>query len=212
MKNDQMNLYLRYFSNETLVTNVEDALSFLESIDEIGLNERIANDVRMYFESENRFPKRYKVRPKIYFIMIKTDANSMEEFKDYRNRNSVKTTEGEVEQVEMAEVEEPPYHPNSAGYENDFRRMRDRQYTNLYDERYGWYEGVFCFKRVVTIPVTGKNEYRDTRFVARCKAMSGIDCYNRIVDHLHERVDKRSQFPSARGKNFSFTFLGTCLE
>ena len=86
-----MNLYIRYFDSETLVTNVDDALYFLDSIREIGMNDRIARDVRDYFESDNRFPKRYKVRPKIYFIMIKTDANTMEEFKDYRNRTGNQT-------------------------------------------------------------------------------------------------------------------------
>ena len=80
----------------------------------------------------------------------------------------------------------------------------------LHTERFGWYEGVFDFKRVVVVPATGKNEYRDTRFVAQCKAMSGIDCYNRIKEHLQMRVDSRSQFPSPKGKNFSFTFLGEC--
>jgi len=40
--------------------------------------------------------------------------------------------------------------------------------------------------------------------------MSGQDCYNRIVDHLSQRVDSRSQFPSAKGKNFKFTYLGAC--
>ena len=55
---------------------------------------------------------------------------------------------------------------------------------------------------------TGKFQYRDTRFVARVKAFSGLDCYNRIVDHLRQRVDERSQFPSAKGKNFRFRYLG----
>ena len=64
------------------------------------------------------------------------------------------------------------------------------------------------FIRVVMIPSTGKHEYRDTRFVARCKAQSGEDCYNRIVEYLRTRVDSRSQFPSAKGKNFSFQYLG----
>ena len=72
----------------------------------------------------------------------------------------------------------------------------------------GWYEGVLNFKRVALIPGTGKFRYCDTKFVARCKANSGIDCYNRIIDHLSHRVDSRSQFPSAKGKNFSFRFLG----
>ncbi len=58
------------------------------------------------------------------------------------------------------------------------------------------------------VPSTGKFEYRDTHFVVQCKATSGLDCYNRIVDHLRTRVDGRSQFPSAKGKNFNFTYLG----
>ena len=204
-----MNLYIRYFDSETLVTNVDDALYFLDSIREIGLNDRIANDVRDYFESDNRFPKRYKVRPKIYFIMIKTDANTMEEFKDYRNRHS--------NQVETNESNSPKRQKNvnfSEPSQSLFTRetKRKEKSSSLYDECFGWYEGAFDFKRVVTLPYSGKNEYRDTHFVARCKAMSGIDCYNRIINHLSERVDKRSQFPSARGKNFSFRFLGYCKE
>jgi hypothetical protein len=81
----------------------------------------------------------------------------------------------------------------------------------LNDERYGWYEGKLDFKRVVVSPATGKCEYRDTTFVAQCKAMSGLDAYNRICDHLLTRVDSRSQFPSPKGKNYSFKYLGACL-
>lgn len=200
-----MNLYIRYFNSETLVTNVDDALAFLDNIEEIGLNEKIADDVREYFESNTRFPKRYKVRPKIYFIMIKTDANNMSEFKDYRNR-SVDKANSQPAEPEYKE-EQPAVHQMS---------YRDRMNVNvinaLQDERFGWYEGVFDFKRVVLVPTTGKSEYRDTHFVVQCKAMSGMDCYNRIVDYLRGCVDSRSQFPSAKGKNFSFTYLGRCKE
>ena len=78
----------------------------------------------------------------------------------------------------------------------------------LTEEREGWYEGSINFKRVSLVPGTGKFQYRDTLFVARVKAMSGLDCYNRIVDHLRGRVDERSQFPSAKGKNYHFRYLG----
>ena len=44
------------------------------------------------------------------------------------------------------------------------------------------------FKRVVLIPTSGKHEYRDTHFVARCKAVSGWDCYNRIIDYLKKEL------------------------
>ena len=72
----------------------------------------------------------------------------------------------------------------------------------------GWYEGTLDFKRVLMVPGTGKFQYRDTQFTARLKAESGLDCYERIVDHLRELVDDRSQFPSAKGKNFRFRYLG----
>ena len=90
----------------------------------------------------------------------------------------------------------------------DKRDLTTNVLTRLNEERPGWYEGALDFKRVVMIPATGKHEYRDTHFVVQCKAMSGIDCYNRIVDHLRGRVDTRSQFPSAKGKNFHFKYLG----
>lgn len=80
--------------------------------------------------------------------------------------------------------------------------------VRLSEDRPGWYEGSLDFKRVVMVPGTGKHEYRDTHFVAACKANSGLDCYNRIVEYLKSRVDNRSQFPSSKGKNFKFTYLG----
>ena len=80
--------------------------------------------------------------------------------------------------------------------------------VKLNEIRPGWYEGMLDFKRVLMVPGTGKFQYRDTQFIANVKAESGMDCYNRIVEHLRERVDDRSQFPSAKGKNFKFRYLG----
>ena len=57
-----MNLYLRYFDKETLVTNVDDALDFLRSIQEIGMNANLEADVREYANSDVYYPKRYKIR------------------------------------------------------------------------------------------------------------------------------------------------------
>ena len=72
----------------------------------------------------------------------------------------------------------------------------------------GWYEGMIDFKRVLLVPGTGKFQYRDTQFIANVKAESGMECYNRIIDYLKERVDERIQFPSDQGKNFKFRYLG----
>lgn len=80
----------------------------------------------------------------------------------------------------------------------------------LSDEIEGWYDGTLIFKRVIAIPGTNKFQYKDTRFRAQCKAKSPIDCYNRIVEYLRNRqdVDLRSQFPSPKGRNFMFSYLG----
>ena len=180
-----MNLYLRYFDKETLVHNVDDAIDFLASIDEIGMNPMLEEDIREYVASDVFYPKRYKIRPRVYFIIIKTEARTMLDFKEKRALHSVSPS-------------------------NDRERAVSPVVAHLNEEMPGWYEGVIDFKRVLQVPGTGKFQYRDTHFVAQCKAMSGLDCYNRIVDHLRQRVDSRSQFPSAKGKNFRFRYLGQC--
>ena len=91
-------------------------------------------------------------------------------------------------------------------------RAASQVILKLNEERQGWYEGAIDFKRVLMVPGTGKFQYRDTHFVAQVKANSPIDCYNRIVDHLRSRVDERSQFPSAKGKNFRYRYLGAAKQ
>lgn len=179
-----MNLYLRYFDSETLVGSAEEAIGFLRSLGEIDMTPELEADIREYAKSDIFYPKRYKVRPRIYFIIIKTEAETMQDFK---------------EKKALRNLEQP-----TTGKE----RASLPVMMKLTEEREGWYEGVMDFKRVQQVPVTGKFQYRDTHYVARLKAKSGMDCYNRIVDSLRSRVDERSQFPSIKGKNFKFTFLG----
>lgn len=181
-----MNLYLRYFNNETLVTSVDDAIQFLAGIDEIGMTPELEQDIREYAASDVYYPKRYKIRARVYFIIIKTEATTMQDFKDKKALRS---------------------HDGEGG-----AAPRERQYNpsvlRLNEQRAGWYEGTVDFKRVLLVPGTGKFQYRDTHFVAQVKALSPLDCYNRIVEHLRHRVDERSQFPSPKGKNFQYRFLG----
>lgn len=180
-----MNLYLRYFDKEILVTKVDDAITFLAEIDDIGMNPVLEKDIRDYAASDVLYPKRYKIRPRVYFIIIKTEAANMQDFK-----------------------EKKAVHPDGS----PASKAVSSAVMKLNEERYGWYEGTIDFKRVQMVPGTGKFQYRDCHFVANVKANSGLDCYNRIVDHLLQRVDSRSQFPSAKGKNFKFQFLGTVKE
>lgn len=177
-----MNLYLRYFDRETLVSTVDDAIDFLRGIEEIGMNPVLEADIREYVASDVFYPKRYKVHPRVYFIIIKTEAETMQDFKE---KKAVRTVSENVHAKPVAPA-----------------------LVRLNEVCPGWYEGTIDFKRVSVIPGTGKFQYRDTQFAACVKANSGMECYQRIVDHLRERVDERSQFPSAKGKNFRFRYLG----
>ncbi|MCF0202592.1 MAG: hypothetical protein HUK08_04430 [Bacteroidaceae bacterium] len=188
-----MNLYIRYFDHEAFTTSFEQAFDFLYSIDEVGMNPRIEQDIRDYMNSSVLFPKRYKVRARAYFIMIKTTAGSMEEFK----RNKTVKESGNAQEDEHVSVS---------------KQHNDEVMAQLNEEKYGWYEGSIFFKRVVVNPHNGKCVYFDTEFVARCKAVSPADCYERLVNHLRGRVDERSQFPSVKGQNFRYTYLGEKLS
>ncbi len=179
-----MNLYLRYFDRETLVNNADEAIEFLQSIDEIGVDPDLENDIREYAASDVYYPKRYKIRPRVYFIIIKTDAPTMLDFKEKRAIRPVNADKDRTTSTLM----------------------------RLNEERDGWYEGTMDFKRVQLVPGSNKFQYRDTHFVAIVRAVSGLDCYNRIVEHLRGRVDDRSQFPSVKGKNFKFRYMGMAKQ
>ena len=97
-----MNLYLRYFDKETLVGNVEEALAFLRSIPEIGMNDNLEADIRDYADSEVYYPKRYKIRPRVYFIIIKTTAATMLDFKQKKAVHTMPSNNAVVEKKDAS--------------------------------------------------------------------------------------------------------------
>ncbi len=183
-----MNLYVRYFDHETLARNVGEAMAFLETIREIKIDSGVAGRIASFMESNNAYPFRLKVSYSNYVLFLKTDAKSLDEFK----RMEQMRREQRVERTAPVQSE---------------RRRSVMDVLN--EEREGWYEAGLMFKRVVLIRDTNKFQYKDTRFRVRLKAHSGMDCYNRIVNHLRNRqdVDSRSQFPSAKSANFDFKFI-----
>ena len=74
--NELMNLYIRYFDEECVVSSAEEAFDFLSSLPGITLDEAFVKDLRQYMDSPMPYPKRYKVRPRVYFIVIKTTATT----------------------------------------------------------------------------------------------------------------------------------------
>ena len=176
-----MNIYVRYFNREILAQDIDTLVDFLSTISDIRITEELVDDIQNYVNSDITYPKRYKIRPRVYFILIKTEANSIEEFKaNKKQANNIPA--------------------NEAQSKKDIR-------TNILSEvNPGWYKGILNFKRVIQDPETGKFRYEDTTFSALVKAESGLECYNQIILHLKDRkdVDMRSQFPSAKGNNFEF--------
>ena len=181
-----MNIYARYFNQEVLVYSLDELIDFLVSIPEIDVTDEMVSDIANYVNGDMPYPKRYKIRPRVYFILIKNTAQSMEEFKMNKKATMVPTLE------------------------NNAKAQRANE---LMVERYGWYRGEITFKRVLPIPGTMKFQYQDTFFSAFVKARNAMECYNRIVNYIKQRedVDLRSQFPSAKGSSFFFEYCGETL-
>ena len=81
-----MNIYARYFDQETVVSSFEELITFLTSIPEINVTTELLDNVKAYIDSPLPYPKRYKLRPRVYFILIKTTAQTIQEFKNNRTK------------------------------------------------------------------------------------------------------------------------------
>ena len=184
-----MNIYARYFDQDALLYSIDELIDFLSSIPDINVTQDLVDDISDYVNGDRPYPKRYKIRPRVYFILIKTTAQSMEEFKANK-KSSLPTS-----------------------VDNDTMTKKELKASQLLEVRYGWYKGDITFKRVMQIPGTAKFQYQDTYFAAYVKTNSGIECYNRIIEYLKQRpdVDLRSQFPSAKGVSFNFEYYGEVL-
>lgn len=176
-----MNLYIRYFDEETLVYSVQEALDFLASLEDVEVTEEMASELEKFMASSAMYPKHVKVHQRAFCIVIKTTAATMEEFK-------AKGASGnKVEKIAQKEVVSQYAKPQP-----------------------GWYAAKITFKRVIVIPETQKCHYVDTPFVCKVKAESTQDCYEKVLAHLRGRqdIDPRSQYPSIKSPNFEFDFLG----
>lgn len=184
-----MNLYIRYFSHETLAHNVNEAIEFLGTINEIKLDGTVPGRIANFLSSSNTFPFRLKVSYSNYVLFLKTEADTLDEFHNLE------------QQAKEAKVE---------GKTSTAAEKKRSIMEALNEEHPGWYEGNITFKRVAVDRITNKCKYIDTTFTARCKAVSAMQCYERIIDHLKNRpeIDPRSQYPSVRSNNFTFKYLG----
>lgn len=176
-----MNLYIRYFDEETFVYSVEEAMAFLTPLVEPEAHESIHAELEKFMSSSAMFPKHIKVSQRSFFIAIKTTAATMEEFK--------------AKGAAQSKTEKPAQKEAQAQYGKS---------------NPGWYEAKVVFKRVISNPETQKSQYVDTPFVCKLKAESVQDCYDKVLGHLRNRqdIDSRSQYPSIKSPNFEYSYLG----
>ena len=187
-----MNLYVRYFDHECLAKTIDEAMAFLATIEEIKLESNVPSRISTFLHSSNLYPFRLKVSYSNYVLFLKTEAETLEQFKEEEAMRK------EQKSDRVATIAE--------------RKKSILEALN--EEHVGWWEACLVFKRVLTMPDTGKCKYIDTPFRVRMKANSAMDAYNRIVDHLKHRpeVDPRSQFPAAKSQNFEYRFLDETEE
>ena len=185
-----MNLYVRFFDYEALVPDEAAVLDFLATIPQIRMESISEKKLHNFLEGDSRYPFKGKIDDRNYYLVIKTDAPTLEAFQEAQLA---------INQHPVGSLKKAP---------TEVVRTESRE-SQLNSENYGWYEAGLVFKRAMPGDETRKFQYVDTPFRVRLKAYSGLDCYNRIVDHLKARpeVDQLSQFPSVKGKNFEFHLL-----
>lgn len=182
-----MNIYIRYFDAEALVKTADEAADFLRTMPDINVDDFLVKELSDYINCDMLYPKRFKVSNRSYFIVIKTTANTMQEFKEAGNVARDAAAEKAAEKA-----------------------AAEQQRERFAEVKPGWYEARMQFKRVVVLPTNQKSQYVDATIAVKMKAESIQDSYNLLVQHLTQRpdVDKRSQFPSIKSRNFECTFLG----
>ena len=187
-----MNIYARYFDQEIVASSFEELITFLTSISEINVTTELLDSVKAYIDSPLPYPKRYKLRPRVYFILIKTTAKNIQEFKN----NKI-----------QSENQKTPADNTSQAY-------KDGRISTLTEENPGWYKVTLSIKRMVHIKELQKFQYQDSTITAYINNNSPIDCYNRLIEYIKSRkdIDPRTQIPSAKSECFKFEYIGRNVQ
>ena len=187
-----MNIYARYFDQEIVASSFEELITFLTSISEINVTTELLDSVKTYIDSPLPYPKRYKLRPRVYFILIKTTAKNIQEFKNNKIQSENPKT--------PADNTSPVY--------------KDGRISTLTEEIPGWYKVTLSIKRMVHIKELQKFQYQDSTITAYINNNSPIDCYNRLIEYIKSRkdIDPRTQIPSAKSECFKFEYIGRNVQ
>lgn len=76
-----MNYYVRYFDNEEVLNNVDELINFLSGIFHDDLTQELTDEVVGFCNDKTNFPRHFRLPNKTTFIIIKTNSQTLEEFK-----------------------------------------------------------------------------------------------------------------------------------
>ena len=170
-----MNYYARYFDSEGVFPTPEALVDFISSIPQILMTEELSDAIYKFCSDKTSFPRHFRLPNKNTFIVIKTNAPTLDEFKT-RGAN------GGIASEEPKEVKQAPV-----------------------DEiRPGMYNVSINFRRAIVNPETRKCGFVEESFEVEMLAQSQRQCFDVVIDYLknHPDIDTRSQYPSIRSSNF----------
>ena len=170
-----MYYYARYFDSEGVFETPQMLVEFIAGIPQITMTEELSDAVLKFCTDKTSFPRHFRLPNKNTFIVIKTTATSLEEFKT-RGANGGNTT---TEPKEAKTTAADEIHP-------------------------GLYDVSMVFRRAIVNPETRKCSFVEETFEAEMLAQSQRQCFEVVIEHLknHPDVDSRSQYPSIRSSNF----------
>ena len=172
-------LYIRFFDSEVVVAGPDEAVDFLKSMRDIDVDDALVEDIHQYYESKMPYPKRYKVRQRCYFIVIKTNATTLEEFKNNASKPNASKKNAH------ANVPLDAFRPGWYDTTVKFKRVVPHPITG----KCSYYDTEFRAR------------------LKALSTQDCYDRLLDHLRNRHD-VDSRSQFPSIKGKNFSAVYLG----
>lgn len=174
-----MNYYVRYFDEETLTGSMKETFDFLSGLEDIEMDDNCVSQVEEYFTTDQKGMRKFVMPNHKSFIVIKTTAGSLEEFK----KNNQKSAESA---------------PKAAGQKNfdieqkgwyECSMTISRMLTNPETGKSFYYMDTMVAKVNAGTP---REAYE--------KMVKHV--------HDNPEIDSRSQIPAAANKNFQYRFLG----
>lgn len=175
-----MNYYARYFDSEGVFPTPDALVDFIAGIPQITMTEELSDAIRKFCVDKTSYPRHFRLPNKHTFIVIKTNSETLDEFKT-RGAN------GGVMPAESKEAKQSPT-----------------------DEiRPGKYAVSITFRRAIVNPETHKCGFVEETFEVEMLAQSQRQCFEVVTEYLrnHPDIDTRSQYPSIRSSNFKAALL-----